>query len=102
MVWMSVGRHHRVRLFTVILLAISVLVAVACGAGDVRTSEQAVAPAIDVCSQVGTTGDPAPCQDAVSAARVRCAALSVQDQPTCGSELDALLPAAQEAAHLFH
>lgn len=84
------------------LLPALLLVLLACGDDDTSRSEEIVAPAVDACSRVGSSGDLGPCEDSVQSARERCATLSEPAAANCGAELDALTVAAREAYYLHH
>lgn len=97
---LKMGRR-RVR-WSYALLPALLLVLVACADDDTSRSEGIVAPAVDACSRVGSSGDLGPCEDSVQFARERCATLSEPAAANCAAELDALTVAAQEAYHLHH
>ena len=82
------------------LLALLLIVA-ACGNDHSTPIDGVLAPAIDACSRVGSTGELAPCEDSAGKARERCLTLSTADRLRCESELDELLMAAQEGYRLF-
>ena len=70
------------------------------GEGDDRgrTADDVVAPASEVCSQTGATGDLAPCERAVRDARADCAPLSGDARASCEARVGKL--AAQEAVYV--
>lgn len=98
---MRLLRQSRLRALGALLLAPVFLAALACG-DDAPEREQLIAPAIEACSRVGATGEVEPCQAAVDSAREQCLTLSTDERARCAADLDELLVAAQEAAHLFH
>jgi hypothetical protein len=66
---------------------------------DARAVQGIVAPAAEICSGAGATGDAQPCEAHVDAAKPYCATLSATARPLCESQLDVLNAAAQEAVH---